>query len=740
MNKNGRIWQTFIRPLRYRVYRRLLLTYLAIVMVLVLLIGSVFGTFITRYAINKAVDYSSDMMSQRLYSLQMLWEEMGALSSSMSTNASIQRFLTLTSDDKIVRYQAIRELANYKVAYPFIRNISAINLRLNQQLSLLYYVDDRTLFSEYYSMNAASCLSRVLRAPGNIRPDLNVLTFIYPIQFFSAHANCGFVISIDQSHLHSVLRGEGNTAIDSDIFILDRSGRMVTRTGTSPLPNDPEQLPFIQDYLVSESGRGSFFETIDGVSHMVTYCSFPSQEWTVFSIQPAGPLRNRIMNSLLLIAGILAVLLLAVILVIALTARSVYQPIRTLVDEVTSADCSLPVDEIAAISSSLDSMRDRSDELQRRLHQATVRSLLLSAHHDLSAGSTFQLSPAYAVALVVPCVPLQDNATLTGTAAVIQQMLLDICDCDCLLIDNRLALLLSLKTTVLPDAALIVFDKYITRCRERDHLPVQVSISDLVLSPSSIHTAYDQAQQISQYSFFYPSEHLLTSSVLANVSQQPVAPELARKLLTAFCDEDEQTAQHVTAELLSRARLHQPAYCREIMNVMISSCITTLSGFLDGDACTTLLSQAGSLAEAQTFAQLEKEAHGCVAACCAAISANETNRSALHNQRIIQQVCEYVSNSYNDPDLSLQSAAAHVQLSPGYLGRLFKQVKGHSFSEHLTSCRLSAACELLTTTNLPIATIAEHVGMGNPSYFATLFRKAYGMSPSSYKDSVGGKS
>ena len=83
---------------------------------------------------------------------------------------------------------------------------------------------------------------------------------------------------------------------------------------------------------------------------------------------------------------------------------------------------------------------------------------------------------------------------------------------------------------------------------------------------------------------------------------------------------------------------------------------------------------------------------------------------------------------------TLMSNLRPIALSAGYLGRLFKQTAGQSFVEALTACRLKAAARMLVETDTPVAVISREVGMENASYFSTVFRKAYGMSPSLYRE------
>ena len=766
------LFKRLLKPLRFRVYRRMLLTYFALALFLVLFVGGALSAVYMRYAVRAFFDSSADLMSQRVYSAQTLWDEMSALASSMSTNANLQRFLTMTQDDKIIRYQASRELANYKISYPFVRNISAVNLTCGAQLSSIYYIDDQPLFSQYAATGAVASVARVIPPPNFRQSELSVLSFVYPIKLYASEITSGFVISIDQAHLHSLLLGEGSAALGTQILILDRAEQVVTRTGDIALPEEL-RLSLLQKALSAGENRGSSIETIAGARYLTTFCRFPSQEWTVFSFQPVTSLQDQIARTLGLIAAILGAMLLLGLLVATLSSRHAYRPIRTLVGEVSRMDESVPVDEIAAITGTLASMQARSDEMLTSLRQATVRSLLLSEHAAGSpggAGSTgngLLGGAAYVVLLLTPApgapvtpgAPAAPGAPAVPAAAEAERVcraLEGLCDCDCLSLGNRLAILLSLSSAERSGEVLMALERMDDGTGPAGGGSgtagggsgpagtgtaggVQLSVSDVVLSEDQLHRAYEQALLISQAGFYAPGAPLLTSAQLAPAGEAPVSPELARELLDALLNADAPAALRVTQELLAQASRHRPAYCREIVGVILSECVDTLWGSLEEEPRALLRARCLAVSEAASFAELTELAGRCVSDCCAALSGSESRRGALHNQRLIRQVCEVIRQRYADPAFSLQDAAGHVQLSPGDLGRLFKQVTGVSFSQHLTSCRLDAARALLADPSMPIAAIAGRVGLENPSYFASLFKKVYGVSPSAYRDNLRGQ-
>ena len=77
--------------------------------------------------------------------------------------------------------------------------------------------------------------------------------------------------------------------------------------------------------------------------------------------------------------------------------------------------------------------------------------------------------------------------------------------------------------------------------------------------------------------------------------------------------------------------------------------------------------------------------------------------------------------------------AAHLNLSRAYLRNLFHDLCGIAPQEYILRYRMRRAAELLTSTDLPVASVGAQVGYQDPLMFSKMFRRYQKLSPSQYR-------
>ena len=102
----------------------------------------------------------------------------------------------------------------------------------------------------------------------------------------------------------------------------------------------------------------------------------------------------------------------------------------------------------------------------------------------------------------------------------------------------------------------------------------------------------------------------------------------------------------------------------------------------------------------------------------------------------VESAIRYI-RQHLEEDILVGELADRLGMNPGYLTRIFKKKTGLNLKRFIDNEKMSAAKLLLTTTNLPVTIISEHVGYANYSNFSRSFRQLVGCTPTEYRESGG---
>lgn len=102
---------------------------------------------------------------------------------------------------------------------------------------------------------------------------------------------------------------------------------------------------------------------------------------------------------------------------------------------------------------------------------------------------------------------------------------------------------------------------------------------------------------------------------------------------------------------------------------------------------------------------------------------------------LIKKAKRYVQENLRS-GVTLDVIGSKLNVTPEYLGTLFKKETGISFSNYLRNVRVEEAKRLLCTTSMKAYEISEAVGYSDTKYFSKVFREVTGMLPRNYRNTV----
>lgn len=105
--------------------------------------------------------------------------------------------------------------------------------------------------------------------------------------------------------------------------------------------------------------------------------------------------------------------------------------------------------------------------------------------------------------------------------------------------------------------------------------------------------------------------------------------------------------------------------------------------------------------------------------------------------QLLEDAREYIRENFRNENISLNTVAASVNISPNHFSKIFSQETGRTFVEYLTWVRMEKAKELLRNTTMKTSEIAFEVGYRDAHYFSYLFKKTQECTPREYRTKSG---
>ncbi|OCT15131.1 hypothetical protein A8709_13555 [Paenibacillus pectinilyticus] len=301
--------------------------------------------------------------------------------------------------------------------------------------------------------------------------------------------------------------------------------------------------------------------------------------------------------------------------------------------------------------------------------------------------------------------------------------------------DNEFIMLLHFPEEA--NGAIIEYCEEIVNCINKFlKIPVSIGIGNPVKELVSLQSSYMEAKYALQYTFYTgknsilsiqdlaaegsdsPPNHIYTFEykLLSNV-KLGFAEGITVALEQLFAPFKQQTqysvdyVRHIAAELLfSLSRMMYEM--EEVFDELISSKLEVLKS----------IEQARNIDEMQVLLEnifLKATIHF-------------EKRHTSKNSRVTQKIKEVINRRYME-DINTKILSEEVFLTPNYISQIFKQETGDTITEYINKHRIEVAKELLKSPDLKVLEVSEMVGIENPQYFSTLFKKYTGMHPGKYR-------
>lgn len=103
------------------------------------------------------------------------------------------------------------------------------------------------------------------------------------------------------------------------------------------------------------------------------------------------------------------------------------------------------------------------------------------------------------------------------------------------------------------------------------------------------------------------------------------------------------------------------------------------------------------------------------------------------DEQFVKKLNDLIREQLENPELDVNFVATQMAMSRASLYNKLKALTGVSIGDYINKFRMACVMELLADKELSLLEISEKAGFTNQRYFSTVFKQAYGTTPSKYR-------
>ena len=255
---------------------------------------------------------------------------------------------------------------------------------------------------------------------------------------------------------------------------------------------------------------------------------------------------------------------------------------------------------------------------------------------------------------------------------------------------------------------------------------------------SEIQDIYYDVRMFSENSFYAPDNAMLTGEEFSEEGKPLPSTILIESLSPINSLDIEKIKSFLSVSVFQPLRERRPSvtYTKQLLANLLAQLTDSLYNFSERysidlteqiEAFSSLPSRSYKLSEyaKNLFEELDK-----LKVTISTVIPGLSNK----NKQIVSRTEDIIAHQYQDPNLTVNTIANEINLSPMYLCKIFKSCKNVQLNTYLCEFRLERAAELLRTTDHTTKVISEQCGFINTNYFYTLFKKYKKMTAKEYQN------
>lgn len=741
---------------------KFLISYILVLLLPTIIILVYYYPYSAKIAKDKEMEWNAHVTEQFMTSMDIFTRYVYDLPSELLQNRDLKLYAAMEND-----YQRIviaNEMKKYNATDDFIDNtlLYVKNIGyLFAKTGSVYIVDDfaRRGVGYYYENWPHKEMFRQLDSltipevrpaedvivPGNNR--MRMLTFLLPLPLGGENSPGAVLILVKEDTVIRLMKSVSES-YNGDFFIFDEKDNQLVSSDAAAYGNSDEFRTLVS--RLGESGSGSGIHRLDGQDVIVSYNESDKNGWQYISLLPVSEslesIRTIQRNTMVLVL----LILLAEVVVIYVSIRKNYHPIKRLVSLATDVfEHREPkrMNEIETIQYALDRLstaNSKLDESVKRTLPIMRDNLLfeLASGHFEDWESFQRESAGYGVIIKGPLMTASvlsfdsdaSCSSLTEYCRMAEERLPEgTCGYFLKSIYKQEMIFICSHAADFPLRAFLDEFQRELAARTGAHSLIGIGTPESAVRPEGVHLSYLRAVRTVEH-LRIRKQHAMLSFDEIEVSQIGTVSyfaELLQSLEMAILKNDVGIAESVMERIIDYfvSDGMPPHMVRTVYLNTISVVINGLQRFRHDDGSLLMLTDA-AFQKRYTIEQMA----GIMRESCGKLC--DIIRLTLPSARTASQeeILAVIERKGMDHDFSLQMMADHFGMSLSGFSYHFKRTMGQNFKEHIDRLRIQKSIQLLRSTDGTLDSIAQQVGYLSTSSFIRAFKKIAGTTPGQYRD------
>jgi AraC-type DNA-binding domain-containing proteins len=754
----------FLKKIEHIKISKILSQSFLFIVFIVIIITAALGSFL--YDQFYKLSYTSigksmvERLSQNSTQLNLLKDQIYTIGLYLTSDNDVIKSALTAESDPVDKYLLVKKLGYFTNTNKLIHSIFVYSSESKEAISNLggssIWVYDKHLQAFLISLedNAHPQFTpRVIESGILPTNEQEVFSIVFNVgsKNYKSHLSSNIIINVNA---HNFLRSIFNDHISSNNLIFDNKGKLILDIKSGSF-NEYKTEPYISTIINSKNTNGFFLTTINGEKILVTYLKSSTLDWTLVNLTSYNDsfLSLTIFKNIIVYSSM--VLLLIGILYAIFVSYRLYNPFKYIIQQLTSADPTDKTyifDEAKHIKDSFIKLNKDNKNLEKSLTSSlplaknTFMRQLLSGRPEISiddlSNKLHDLQINYLEGQV--CVLFfkietcenaksgLDTKQISDIFVIIQNEFY-LANTNFLFIETEVNYCKIISQFAHNTSIFELAGKIQQRILKEHNYSTYVVIGSTVNSLLDISSSYNNCVELLPYLFIKE-----VGSVLANENFNLAArltnceiTDLKEQLFAAIKTGNSIQTSTIIDEIFKYISNCTYDLIRLIINQLILEIMSFSNSILTGiDDSLTFnniyknINNISTLSETRLFFALT----------CEAIIKKIDEKNKNPKKYLINDVKAYLKENFSSPNINSELIADVFKLSPGYLGKLFSDAAGCSIVDYINDIRLSKAAELLKNGSLFVNQISKRCGFADRTYFATLFKKKYGLTPKAYRE------